>query len=237
MMPPFHKAGVAGSASHISVGPTSLAGLLIGSPRSAAARTSRSPEISYDDATPAVLRPIRRSRSRSWRCRSCCRCRASSSRMPGGKPPPEARRSDSSASTRPMPRPGCSRCATAIINAVQVYPFSSGALYQVYAAPGQVTDVALAARRAARRLRPRRRRRHRALDHRRHRERDRRRPSASTSWSSRPGPISRPTSSSTPTGAPIFSSCARPRRPIWPRCPGSIRKTSSSRCVARTPRR
>lgn len=29
------------------------------------------------------------------------------------------------------------------INAVQVYPFSSGALYQVYASPGQVTDVAL----------------------------------------------------------------------------------------------
>ena len=29
------------------------------------------------------------------------------------------------------------------INAVQVYPFSSGALYQVYAAPGQVTDIAL----------------------------------------------------------------------------------------------
>jgi P-type conjugative transfer protein TrbG len=29
------------------------------------------------------------------------------------------------------------------INAVQVYPFSSGALYQVYAAPGQVTDVSL----------------------------------------------------------------------------------------------
>jgi type IV secretion system protein VirB9 len=29
------------------------------------------------------------------------------------------------------------------INAVQVYPFSSGALYQVYAAPGHVTDVAL----------------------------------------------------------------------------------------------
>jgi type IV secretion system protein TrbG len=29
------------------------------------------------------------------------------------------------------------------INAVQVYPFSDGALYQLYAAPGQVTDVAL----------------------------------------------------------------------------------------------
>jgi P-type conjugative transfer protein TrbG len=29
------------------------------------------------------------------------------------------------------------------INAVQVYPFAEGALYQLYAAPGQVTDVAL----------------------------------------------------------------------------------------------
>jgi type IV secretion system protein VirB9 len=31
------------------------------------------------------------------------------------------------------------------INAMQVYPFSDGALYQVYAAPGQITDIALAA--------------------------------------------------------------------------------------------
>jgi len=29
------------------------------------------------------------------------------------------------------------------INAVQVYPFSSGALYQVYTSPGQITDIAL----------------------------------------------------------------------------------------------
>ncbi|HEY2534643.1 MAG TPA: P-type conjugative transfer protein TrbG [Xanthobacteraceae bacterium] len=29
------------------------------------------------------------------------------------------------------------------INAVQVYPFAEGALYQVYAAPGEVTDIAL----------------------------------------------------------------------------------------------
>jgi type IV secretion system protein VirB9 len=29
------------------------------------------------------------------------------------------------------------------INAIQVYPFSDGALYQVYAAPGDITDVAL----------------------------------------------------------------------------------------------
>ncbi len=29
------------------------------------------------------------------------------------------------------------------LNAIQVYPFSDGALYQVYAAPGQITDIAL----------------------------------------------------------------------------------------------
>ncbi|MBL6938221.1 MAG: P-type conjugative transfer protein TrbG [Alphaproteobacteria bacterium] len=29
------------------------------------------------------------------------------------------------------------------INAVQVYPFAEGALYQVYAAPGEITDIAL----------------------------------------------------------------------------------------------
>ena len=31
------------------------------------------------------------------------------------------------------------------INAMQVYPFSDGALYQVYAAPGEITDIALEA--------------------------------------------------------------------------------------------
>ena len=29
------------------------------------------------------------------------------------------------------------------VNAVQVYPYTEGALYQLYAAPGQVTDIAL----------------------------------------------------------------------------------------------
>jgi len=29
------------------------------------------------------------------------------------------------------------------LNAIQVYPFSEGALYQVYAAPGEITDIAL----------------------------------------------------------------------------------------------
>jgi len=52
------------------------------------------------------------------------------------------------------------------INAVQVYPFAQGALYQVYAAPGRRP----AGRRTARRLRTGRSRGYRPLDHRRHRK-------------------------------------------------------------------
>ena len=29
------------------------------------------------------------------------------------------------------------------LNAVQVYPYTEGALYQVYASPGEITDIAL----------------------------------------------------------------------------------------------
>ncbi|BCK76798.1 conjugal transfer protein trbG [Acetobacter aceti NRIC 0242] len=32
---------------------------------------------------------------------------------------------------------------TGYLNAIQVYPFSEGALYQLYAAPGEITDIAL----------------------------------------------------------------------------------------------
>ncbi len=62
--------------------------------------------------------------------------------VPGGKSPPEPkdpkqRITQANAAARVQP------VRNGFINAVQVYPFSSGALYQVYAAPGQVTDVAL----------------------------------------------------------------------------------------------
>ena len=50
---------------------------------------------------------------------------------------PKARVSQANAAARVQPvRDG-------FINAIQVYPWSEGALYQVYAAPGQVTDIAL----------------------------------------------------------------------------------------------
>ena len=64
--------------------------------------------------------------------------------LPGGKPAPEsadpaARVNQANAAARVQPvRKG-------FINAVQVYPFTGGALYQVYTAPGQITDIALQA--------------------------------------------------------------------------------------------
>jgi len=100
------------------------------------------PEIEYDDAAPAVLtadpvgpvkvvelpkplplpgqlKPIDREKAKA---------------EPAD---PKARITQANEAARIQPvRDG-------FINAVQVYPFSGGALYQVYAAPGQVTDIAL----------------------------------------------------------------------------------------------
>jgi P-type conjugative transfer protein TrbG len=58
-----------------------------------------------------------------------------------GEPPepndPKARIEQANAAARMEPR------RAGYINAVQVYPFTEGALYQVYAAPGEITDIAL----------------------------------------------------------------------------------------------
>ena len=106
------------------------------------ATTHRPPEISYDDAAPATLRadppapvqvvelpkllplpgqmkPIEESRR---------------TREPAD---PAARVNQANAAARVQPvRDG-------FINAMQVYPFTGGALYQVYTAVGQITDIAL----------------------------------------------------------------------------------------------
>jgi type IV secretion system protein VirB9 len=62
--------------------------------------------------------------------------------VPGAKAPPEPKdpkdritQANKAARVQPV--------RNGFINAVQVYPFSPGALYQVYSAPGQVTDIAL----------------------------------------------------------------------------------------------
>ena len=109
------------------------------------------------------------------------------------------------------------------INAIQVYPYTKGALYQLYAAVNQVTDIAPRARREAR---LRLRRRHRALGGRRHHQRrgqGHRRPHPRQADRQ---PTSTPTSSSPPIGAPTIWKCIPRLRPTWRRCPGPIRPLS-----------
>lgn len=59
-------------------------------------------------------------------------------KAPADPPDPHARVEEANGAARVQP----SRAG--YINAMQVYPYSEGALYQVYAAPGQITDIALA---------------------------------------------------------------------------------------------
>jgi P-type conjugative transfer protein TrbG len=63
--------------------------------------------------------------------------------LPGPKAPadpanPQVRVEEANGAARVQPT------RAGYINAMQVYPYSDGALYQVYAAPGQITDIALA---------------------------------------------------------------------------------------------
>ncbi len=71
--------------------------------------------------------------------------------LPGQlKPLPPTRRTEPPESADPQARIAQANAAARMqptragyVNAVQVYPYSAGALYQLYAAPNQVTDIAL----------------------------------------------------------------------------------------------
>ena len=127
--PPFRKAAL----PLVLLAATALAGC---------ATTQEPPEIAYDDAAPATIavdppapvtvvelpRPLP---------------------LPGQlKPFEETRRTPEAAD--PAARVNQANAAARVqpvrdgfINAMQVYPYTSGALYQVYTAVGQITDIAL----------------------------------------------------------------------------------------------
>lgn len=114
-----------------------LTSLLICTYALAGCATFKPPQISYDDEVPPLptQSPLVDDRPRSlhvppgW--------------MParGGKNKealePVARIESANDAARIQPRKG------GYFNAVQVFPYSAGALYQIYAAPGQITDIAL----------------------------------------------------------------------------------------------
>jgi type IV secretion system protein TrbG len=107
-----------------------------------ACATFKPPEVGYDDEQPAVLqsdppKPVQVVEV------------PKPLPLPGQlKPAPGARSAPSPRA--PRQRVDLANAAARVqpsrsgyVNAVQVFPFAKGALYQVYAAPGQVTDIAL----------------------------------------------------------------------------------------------
>lgn len=137
MKPSFRKAG--NPAFHDSA----IAVLLLCTSALAGCATmNKPPEISYDDAVPAALgaepaAPVRvvelpRPLPLPGQMKS-----VEESRRPPEPTEPTTRVNQANAAARVQPvRDG-------FINAMQVYPYTGGALYQVYTAVGQITDIAL----------------------------------------------------------------------------------------------
>lgn len=110
------------------------------------AETWKPPEISYDDTPrPAVLERDPPKAVRIVEIPKVLPLPGQLKPLPGAKtaPPeaadPRARVDQANGDARVEPT------RAGYVNAIQVYPFADGALYQVYAAPGEITDIALEA--------------------------------------------------------------------------------------------
>jgi type IV secretion system protein VirB9 len=120
----------------------SLAFTLLMSAALAGCATFKPPLIGYDDEQPAVLQTDPPKPVQVVELPKPLPLPGQLKALPGVRSAPEPRdprqRVDlANAAARVQPSRG------GYVNAVQVFPFTEGALYQVYAAPGQVTDIAL----------------------------------------------------------------------------------------------
>jgi type IV secretion system protein VirB9 len=116
--------------------------LLLTSAALAGCAAFKPPQISYDDEQPAMLQGDPPKPVQVVELPRPLPLPGQLKPLPGPRSAPEPRdprqRVDlANAAARVQPS------RSGYINAVQVYPFADGALYQVYAAPGQVTDIAL----------------------------------------------------------------------------------------------
>jgi type IV secretion system protein TrbG len=126
--------------------PLPLATLLVASVSLGGCSTWTPPEISYDD-TPrqAVLEPSPPKPVQVVELPKLLPLPGQLKPLPRGKSArpeaadPRMRVDQANGAARMQPT------RAGYINAVQVYPFAEGALYQVYAAPGEITDIALEA--------------------------------------------------------------------------------------------
>jgi type IV secretion system protein TrbG len=120
----------------------SLGFVLMMSAALTACATFKPPEIGYDDEQPAVLQSDPPKPVQVVEVPKPLPLPGQLKPAPGARPAPEPhdprQRVDlANAAARVQPS------RSGYVNAVQVFPFADGALYQVYAAPGQVTDIAL----------------------------------------------------------------------------------------------
>jgi len=118
--------------------------LLASVPLAGCAETWKPPEISYDDTPrPAFLERDPPKAVRIVEIPKVLPLPGQLKPLPEGKtaPPeaadPKARVDQANGEARVEPT------RAGYVNAIQVYPFADGALYQVYAAPGEITDIAL----------------------------------------------------------------------------------------------
>ena len=100
------------------------------------------PDINYDGAVPAKLAVDPPSPVKIVELPKPLPLPGQLKPLTGGKEPPqspnpEVRVDRANAAARVQPD------RNGFINAVQVYPYSAGALYQAYTAPGEITDIAL----------------------------------------------------------------------------------------------
>jgi P-type conjugative transfer protein TrbG len=119
--------------------------LLLTATAVAGCSTFKPPQISYDDPPePAVLEAEPPKPVQVVEVPQLLPLPGQLKPLPGARSAPESRDprqrvEQANAAARIQPS------RSGYLNAVQVYPFADGALYQVYGAPGQVTDVALQA--------------------------------------------------------------------------------------------
>jgi type IV secretion system protein VirB9 len=139
----IHDDPAFGKSGHTALRKAAILAALLATAALAGCATERKPpEISYDNAVPAVLQPPPATPVRVVET-------ARPLPLPGQMKPveessrpaepadPTVRVNQANAAARVQPvRDG-------FINSMQVYPFTQGALYQVYTAVGQITDIAL----------------------------------------------------------------------------------------------
>jgi len=136
------EAGISGKGRAV-LGTRLYVALLSGLALAACTPAFKPPDISYDDqAAPAVIEGDPPKPFQVVELPKLLPLPGQLKPVPGTRTAPELkdpkqRVTQANAAARIQP------VRNGFINAVQVYPFSPGALYQVYAAPGEVTDVAL----------------------------------------------------------------------------------------------